>query len=171
VLTTPVIRCIKQQIPNVTLHYLTKKKFEQILSSNPHIDRVYSIDKNIKEVISDLKDEKYDYLIDLHHNIRTLQLKRKLNISHFSFPKLNIQKWLLVKFKINRLPKKHLIERYFETVKSLNVLNDQLPCDYYIPSQDEIDVKATYQLSQFVAVAMGAQFATKRLPLNKMLEN
>lgn len=170
VLTTPVLRCIKQQVPNVTLHYLTKKKFEQILNSNPNIDRVFSIDKNIKEVLSSLQDEKYNYVIDLHHNIRTLRLKWKLGVPHFSFPKLNIQKWLLVKFKINRLPKMHIVERYFETVKSLNVVNDQLPCDYFIPFEDEVNVAEKYQLTRFVAVATGAQFATKRLPVNKMRE-
>ena len=170
VLTSPVVRCLKKQIPNVTLHFLTKKKFETIVNANPNIDRVISIETSINEVIQNLKDEKYDYVIDLHHNVRTLQLKWKLRVPHFSFPKLNIQKWLLVHFKINRLPQKHIVERYFETVKFLNVINDQLSCDYFIPSKDEINVLEKYNVTQFVAVAMGAQFATKRLPVAKMLE-
>jgi ADP-heptose:LPS heptosyltransferase len=170
VLTSPVIRCLKKQIPNVTLHFLTKKKFESIVNANPNIDRVITIEKNINEVTQSLKKEKYDYVIDLHHNIRTLRLKWKLGVKNFSFPKLNIQKWLLVQFKINQLPKKHIVERYFEAVKSLNVVNDQLPCDYFIPSEDEIKVAEKYQITQFVAIAIGAQFATKRLPVSKMSE-
>lgn len=170
VLTTPVIRCIKQQVEHVTLHYLSKKKFEPILEANPYIDRIYSIDKQIKEVLTALKGENYDYVIDLHHNIRTLRLKKSLGVPHFSFPKLNIQKWLLVQLKINRLPTKHLVDRYFETVKFLNVSNDHLPCDYFIPAEDEIAIAERYPFTTFVALALGAQFATKRLPVNKLVE-
>ena len=44
VLTTPVVRAIKSQMENVELHFLTKKVNEQIVNSNPHIDKVHLYD-------------------------------------------------------------------------------------------------------------------------------
>ena len=67
VLTTPVIRCLKLQL-GAEIHYLTKKSFQGILTSNPHIDKVYTIEKQVTGILPNLKKENYDYIIDLHKN-------------------------------------------------------------------------------------------------------
>jgi len=172
VLTSPVVRCIKLQLPDAELHYLTKRAFEAIVSNNPYVDQTFTIEKSIQEILPQLKAEKYDFLVDLHHNIRTLSLKRKLGIRNATFPKLHISKWLLVNFKINTLPDKHIVERYFEAVKPLKVTNDGLRCDFFIAPTQEKDTQLTLGVApqQFTAFAIGAQFATKRLPVHKMIE-
>jgi ADP-heptose:LPS heptosyltransferase len=38
VLTTPVIRCLKRQIPGTEIHYCTKKQYVGVLEANPYID-------------------------------------------------------------------------------------------------------------------------------------
>jgi len=172
VLTSPVIRCIKQQLPDVELHYLTKKSFQSIVVNNPYVDKTITIEKSIKEILPLLKAENYDFLVDLHNNIRTLSLKRKLHVRSAAFPKLHVAKWLMVNFKVNVLPDKHIIERYFEAVRPLEVVNDGQRCDFFIAPDPEVDTEATLGVSpkQFVAFAIGAQFATKRLPVHKMVE-
>ena len=172
VLTTPVIRCLKQQLVDVEIHYLTKQKFRTILSENPYIDHLHTIEKSSNEIVSQLKAFDFDYIIDLHNNIRTRTLSLKLGVKTYRFPKLNIQKWLYVRFKINRLPNIHIVDRYFEAVKSLSVINDLLPCDYYIAPKDVIDLKQRLDLdpNNYIAFAIGAQFATKRLPNHKIKE-
>lgn len=172
VLTTPIVRCLKEQVADVEIHYLTKKAFSSILETNPHIHKIHSIDHSIKEVLQELKAEKFDFLVDLHNNIRTLSLKRKLAVSNAAFPKLNISKWILVNFKWNRLPQHHVVERYFEAVKPLHVVNDNKPCDFFIAQKDIVDIESTFFLApkSYVALAIGAQFATKRMPKSKLLE-
>lgn len=171
VLTTPVVRCLKKQIPNTEIHYITKKSFSSILENNPYIDKLITINSSINEVISELKAEKYDWIIDLHKNVRTLSLKQKLKVPSRSFPKINIEKWMLVKFKIDRMPKIHVVDRYFETVKHLGVNNDLLPCDFFIASDSYVNIPDTFAIStSFISMAIGAQFATKRLPLQKLIE-
>jgi ADP-heptose:LPS heptosyltransferase len=54
VLTTPVVRCTKQQLKNVELHYLTKKSFAPILQRNPYIDRIHSLQDDWEMTISEL---------------------------------------------------------------------------------------------------------------------
>lgn len=172
VLTTPVVRCLKQQLPHAEIHFLTKKKFQTILAGNPYIDKLHTIEKSINEHVSILKNEKFDIIIDLHNNLRTQTLSLKLGVKTHRFPKLNIKKWFYVRFKINQMPNIHIVERYFETVKPLHVKNDQLPCDYFIAEKDKVDTQASLRLevNSYVAFAMGAQFATKRLPNHKIKE-
>lgn len=171
VLTTPIIRCLKQQVPNAEIHFITKKKFSTILENNPFVDKLITIQSSINEVISDLKKEKYDWVIDLHKNVRTLSLKQKLKAPSRSFPKINIEKWMLVKFKIDRMPKMHVVDRYFETVKHLGIKNDLLPCDFFISKESIIDVQTELDITtSFITIAIGTQFATKRMPLEKLIE-
>lgn len=168
VLTTPVVRCLKKQNPSVEIHYLTKKSFLPILKDNPYIDKLFTIEKSIKEIIDELKKENYHWVIDLHKNIRTLSLKKALGVPSKSFPKLNIEKWLLVNFKIDKMKNQHIVDRYFETVSHLGIKNDFNSCDFFIHSTEEINVKSEFELvpKSFVAIAVGAQFFTKRMPLS-----
>lgn len=176
VLTTPVVRCLSLQL-NTEIHYLTKKSYESILITNPYVNKVWTIEKEVTEIQAELKQENFDYIIDLHKNLRTLRLKTYLQKKSFSFNKLNIEKWLMVNLKINRLPNIHIVERYLETVKSLNIKNDGQGLDYFIPKEDSIN------LSQFLikegsdldinnrkirAFVIGAAHATKRLPTKKI---
>ncbi|MBS1627686.1 MAG: glycosyltransferase family 9 protein [Bacteroidetes bacterium] len=173
VLTTPAIRCLKQQINNVSVHYLTKENYASILTSNPYIDKVITLNNDWSLMIAELKKEQYDYIIDLHHNLRTLKVKRALKkVKSFSFNKLNIQKWLLTAFKINILPTEHIVDRYMNTLKKMNVFNDGQGLDFFIPEKDKValkDIPASHHFG-FIGIVIGAALNTKKLPLSKLKE-
>ena len=173
VLTTPVIRCAKQQVKDAEVHFLTKEKFSAVIKYNPYIDKLYTIEADLREVIPQLKSENYDYVIDLHHNARTFKLKRIMGKPAFSFNKLNWEKFLVVNFKINKLPEKHIVDRYFETVLPLGISNDGKGLDYFISDKEQVDIirllPEHFQDGYDVLVAGGSYF-TKRIPLNKLLE-
>src|SRR6058998_3185217 len=105
VLTTPVIRCLKKQLPHSEIHYLIKPAFKTIILNNPYVDRIHELQENWDKMIEGLKKEKFDHIIDLHHNLRTLRVKKELNIPAYSFNKLNIEKFIFVKLKWNVMPK------------------------------------------------------------------
>jgi len=172
VLTTPVVRCLKAQIDNAEIHYVTKIQYQSILQDNPYIDKFILLQESLADLIQDLKKEKYDVVIDLHNNLRTRILKWKLGVRSFSFNKLNIEKWLMVNLKINHLPDQHIVDRYLETTKSLGIKNDALGLDYFIPDKDEVPFEwlpESYR-GGFVAYAIGGQHETKKLPLKRMIE-
>ena len=172
VLTTPVIRCLKQQYPDAEVHYVTKKSYETLLENNPHIDKVFVLENGLNKMIKDLQSERYDYVIDLHNNLRTTIIKLRLGVKSFSFDKLNLQKWLLVKFKKNLMPNVHIVDRYMNTVESLGVKNDNKGLDYFIPEKDEMpsDWLPENFRNGYAVYAIGGQHETKKLPLNKMIE-
>lgn len=173
VLTTPVIRCLKQQVDDAEVHYLTKNSFGEIIENNPYISKVHLLHNNLNDVINDLKKENFDYIIDLHNNLRTLKIKRALReIPSFSFNKLNIEKWLLTALKINVMPKVHIVDRYLDTVKTFEVKNDGKGLDYFIPQKDIVpdnDIPAAQSLG-YIGIVIGAAHNTKKLPLHKLKE-
>jgi heptosyltransferase-2 len=123
-------------------------------------------------VLEDLKKEHYDLVIDLHKNIRSWQVRHALSAKSVAFDKLNVEKWLLVQLKINRLPHTHIVERYLATVAAFGVAPDARGLDYFIPPQDEISILKHFgwKNEQYIAFVTGAAHATKRLPELKIIE-
>jgi ADP-heptose:LPS heptosyltransferase len=173
VLTTPVMRCIKKQLPTAIIHYATKASYSAIVESNPYVDKVLVLRDYIEEIIEIAKVEKYDYIIDLHNNLRTLQLKKALKkVPSTTVNKLNVQKWLLTNLKINRMPNLHIVDRYMETVEHLNVRNDGQGLDYFIPTNDIVkdnDIPTSH-MAGYIGIVIGAAHATKQFPVNKLIE-
>ncbi len=172
VLTTPIVRCLKLQYPEAEVHYVTKKSYKTLLENNPYIDKIFTLEKSLNDLVKQLKLEEYDYVIDLHNNLRTSIIKLGLGVKSFSFDKLNFQKWILVKFKKNIMPNVHIVDRYMKTVESLGVVNDNKGLDYFIPEKDEIplDYLPENFRKGYAVYAVGGQHETKKLPLNKMIE-
>lgn len=171
VLTTPVVRCLKTQLPLAEIHYLIKPKFKMVMEHNPYIDKIHLLQNDWDKMMAELKEEQFDYVIDLHHNLRTLRVKKALKIPSFSFNKLNIEKFIFVKLKWNVMPKHlHIIDRYMETVKPFGVYNDGAGMDYFIPKNQEVkesDIPAAHH-SGYIAIVIGASFYTKKLPVYKL---
>ena len=177
VLTTPIVRCLKEQVENAEVHFITKAQYVEILADNPFIDKILTL-KSFSETIDKIKEENYDYLIDLHNNIRSLRFKNKLKIVDFSFPKLNWQKWLMVHFKINKLPDIHIVDRYFETVKLFDVTNDSKGLDFFINPNNEINIQALnsedsieiFKALNYIALAIGGRHNTKKMPVEMLVK-
>ena len=170
VLTSPVLRCLKEQIEGLELHYLTKKSFEPVLSANPHIDKLHFFENSLTNCISELKKENFDHIIDLHNNLRTLIIKTSLGVNSSSFDKLNWQKWILVNFKKNILPKVHIVDRYLQTVSFLGVKNDDKGLDYYLNGTYQLEKLLPSSHLKYTSVVIGAQHGTKRLPVERLIE-
>lgn len=171
VLTTPVVRGLKKQVEGAVVHYLTKPQFAGIVENNPNVDKVHVLADDLNETVKELMAENFDYLIDLHHNLRTSLLKRKLPIVNFSFNKLNLRKWLYVNLKINTLPDVHIVDRYRDTVNVFDVNDDGKGLDFYIPERDKVDPieKHSAFKGKYMVVVLGANHATKQIPKDKIV--
>ena len=172
VLTTPVVRCLKQQVEGAEVHFVTKKKHASIVYSNPFIDKVHVLRGNLSELLKELEEEQFDYIIDLHQNIRSNRIKSRLKIPAFSFQKLNFQKYLLVQLKINKLPDKHIVDRYMETLTVFDVENDGKGLDFFIPENEKFDFATLPEKFQkgYIAFVIAGTYSTKRLPPEKIIE-
>lgn len=166
VLTSPIIRCVKKQLGS-EVHFITKTKFRAVIEHNPHVDKIWSINKEITEITPNLKAENYDLIIDLHKNLRSKRLIISLGVKSVSFDKINIEKWLRVHTRLNFLPKNHLVDRYFNGLKSIGLTNDDEGLSYH-HGLTEYDIADLVPTERYVAIVLGATYHTKRIPLEKL---
>ncbi len=168
--TTPVVRCLKKQLPGAEIHFLTKPAFKYIYQNNPYLDKLLLLKSSLSETIEDIRSEQYDYVIDLHSNLRTWLIKLRSGIKSSTYKKQRLRKWLSLKFHLRLVPPVHLVERYLKTVKFLGVTNDGKPIDYYIQSQYELSalLPQSHQ-PDYVAFVIGATHFTKRMPNEKII--
>lgn len=170
VLTTPIVRALKQQLKNVEIHYLTKKTNYSLLQNNKYIDKIHLLED--ADLLKKLRSNKFDYIVDLHNNLRTLKIKAMLGVKSKAFPKLNLKKFLLVNFKINKLPNIHIVDRYFEATSKLGVINDKKGLDFFLQEEDFVspDALPLDFHDGYIAVVVGSKHFTKQMPLNLLAQ-
>ncbi len=172
VLCSPVVRVLYKAGHEV--HFLSKKSYVHLLEPSPYISKVLAFDENWGSLIREVKNEGYDVLIDLHKNLRTLRLKLFSGVKSYSFPKINLQKWMKVKFKRTKLPDVHIVDRYIKPIEVLGLNNDNEGLDYFFPEDFEFDWRSW--LSQrgiednYIAWVTGGTHSTKRLPEEKIVD-
>ena len=167
---------MKMQLPIGTeIHYLCKPSYKVLLNENKYIDKIWVLQPNLMDTVKEINAQEFDCIIDLQNNLRTFVIKQFCKVKAYSFNKLNFSKFLLTQFKINRIPSIHIVDRYFEAVKELNVCDDGAGMDYFNPTLPA-DIYAKTGLNQeinFVAIAIGGQHSTKKMPftqLSKLIE-
>lgn len=174
VLTTPVIRVLKEASNEpVELHYLLKEPFMDVLNGDPRIDRFHLWEKNsTSKVLSDLKKESFDHVVDLQNSFRSLRVRARLCCPSSSFPKLNKEKWMRVQLGMDRLPRVHVVDRYFEALRPLGLENDGKGLEYHIRPEEEVERSelGLPEKGPFVTFSIGGAHATKRLPEERIIE-
>lgn len=168
--TTPVVRCLKKQVPNAEVHFLTKPAFKYIYDNNPYVDKLLLLKPTLKETIDEIKAEGYDHIVDLHNNLRTAIIKLRTGIPSGTYKKQPIKKWLSLKFKLKLIAPTHLVDRYLEATKSLGVVNDEQPIDYYVKAEHQLSklLPPSHQKA-YVAFIIGATHFTKRMPNERII--
>jgi ADP-heptose:LPS heptosyltransferase len=168
--TTPVVRCLKKQVPNAEVHFLTKPAFKYIYDNNPYVDKLLLLKPSLTDTINEIKAEQYDHIVDLHNNLRTTLIKLRTGIKSSTYKKQPIKKWLSLKFKLKLIAPTHLVDRYLEATKPLGVVNDGKPIDYYIKAEHQLDklLPASHQ-NGYISFIIGATHFTKRMPNEKII--
>ncbi|MEO5911954.1 MAG: glycosyltransferase family 9 protein [Pelobium sp.] len=169
--TSPVIRCLKNQLENAEIHYLTKPNFKFLLEHNPYVDQLLLLKPKLSETIAELKKENYDIVIDLHNSLRSAIVRARLGVKTSTYQKERLKKWLAIKMKINLIKPDHLVDRYLKTVAFLGVRNDGKSIDYFLPENTtslEAIIPDHYE-KPYVAFVIGATHFTKRMPNDKVV--
>jgi ADP-heptose:LPS heptosyltransferase len=168
VITSAVLRALAIKYPSATIHFATKMAFAPLVQYHPAVHKVHALDHDFRSFVNEVKSEAFTHVIDLHKNLRTKRLRTALSmVKWYSYDKLNWQKWLYVNLKINRLPRKHIVHRYFEGLKDLDLVYDNKGLDFYLPANLTLP-EGTMLPKNYVCYAIGGTYATKRLPIDKL---
>lgn len=187
VLTTPLIRKIKEKYPEAEIDFLVYNNFLEAISSNPYLRNIIIFDKKnkkkeyINEIIKKLKMENYDYVFDLHSKILSKLIGKKVvkgeKGKFFTYKKRKWWKTLLVKMRL--IPYNAdctIVESYFTVMKKTDLkisftreniekgLGDNL--EFYIDDSIQKKILEKYNLinEKYFVLAPGASKFTKKWP-------
>ncbi len=185
VLTTPVIRSIKEKYPHAEIDFIVYGTFSEAISLNPDINELIIFDRKkskdrdyIKEVVKLLKSKEYDYVIDLHSKILSRVIGKSLEnrkTKYFRYKKRKWWKTLFVKAKlITYNADCTIVESYFTALKNLGIsfTEDNLKAgkgdglEFYINEEEEKEFLEKYKLKniEYIVLAPGASKFTKKWP-------
>jgi heptosyltransferase-2 len=170
ILTTPIVRALKYKYPDAEIHVVTKVQNVQMWNENPYVFAVHAYEGSIWKLANKLRKIGFDAIVDLHKNLRSHLLCALLFKWPYQIDKFTAERKLRVKKKINRIPKKHLVDRNFEALKSLGIENDLKGLDFFIPKNQEINPMDIGVKGKYIVYALGAQHITKVLSYPKMIE-
>lgn len=168
-LTTPLIRSIKKMNSDLMIDYIVREQFYEALQYNPNLNEVYrySNEKNQNQnLFSSIISNKYDLVIDLQNNLRSKEITKKINCVTVRFKKSNINKFLLVHFKINRFKNAPPIPIRYAEAASIKELDDE-GLDFFTHNKPDSRLR---QDENYVGICPGAKHFTKRWPKDYFIE-
>lgn len=167
-MTTPIIRCVKLQL-EMELHYLVDNRYKSLLEHNPHIYKIHGFDQEWTELKEELKAEDFNLVIDLHKITKTIRLGSFLKKPVIHFHKGTLEKWLMLKFRINKLPSGHLVDRFFDGVGRIKVNDDGKGMELFIDSKSEtrtMTILNRLEINEaYTAIVVGGAKWTKQIPI------
>ena len=173
-LTTPLIRSLKKQNPNLQIDLLIRSEYSDLLKANPYISSLHLFsreDQENKKLKIKLMEMKYDCIIDLQNNLRSKLFLNNLTGEVLTFNKKRFEKVLLVHLKINLLKEVPQIPiRYAETIPDFQLDDEGL--DLFLPENIASRIPAGQNV---IGLCPGARHFTKRwqkenfIQLGKML--
>ena len=135
ILTTPVLKAMRNKFPKASIYYLTRKDYKELLYLNPYLNEVICVDTydgikgvfNLLKMVRAIKKMNIDLVVDLHFR-------------HWSYVRTAL--WTLVlrnfigasiKIKSYKLPfnykremrtlHSHVVDLYFEALKNIDIFS------------------------------------------------
>jgi len=176
VLTTPVIRTLHKQYPDIKIDYLIKEQFKDLIAYHPALDTIRTIPKDFSfKQLVDLHKQlqssgKYDFILDLHDNLRSRVLTLRGNLPYRRYNKHRFYRWLYVYWKIpTSAIEPYITDRYFEAARPLGISDDGEGLDFYFPDDFKFatsslaaQAKSFGDAEQPITMAPGAAWPTKQ---------
>jgi len=168
-LTTPFVRTIKTQFPQIKIDMLIREEYADVIKFNPYIDKKLlfkKVNKSNNDLINELRINNYELVIDLQNNLRSKKIISSLKVNTIKFDKRSFDKFLLVNFKINNLKEVPLIPvRYSKTIQTLKL--DEQGLDLFTDKSADARIIGKNNLIGFCP---GARHFTKRWPQEYFIE-
>jgi len=179
-LTAPLIRMVKTCYPNLQIDFLVKKMYEPLLRCNSHIDRliVFSPEEGLSQIRRQIREEKYDYIVDLQKNLRSLMVRffartRKTVPYHLG----RWKRFLLVHFRMYMdVDFKPVPLRYLDSLSQWGIADDGMGLELKIEEDAERSIdrhlaeRGIREIDRGVVLIPGSSYWTKRWPAQKFAQ-
>ncbi|MBK9334485.1 MAG: glycosyltransferase family 9 protein [Ignavibacteria bacterium] len=166
ILSYPLLKILRKKFPEAEIHFLTGKNYSEVLRLNENTDRIIEAKKDREVTRKEIQDEKYDIILDIHKNLKSIYFSKNNAPDVRRIVKNNFKKFLLVKFKINLF--KEIIPVY---KKYLLTIADYLNKDDYKFSVSDLKVPSIEGFDfKYSVIAPSSRHFTKTYPAEKFIE-
>jgi heptosyltransferase-2 len=122
ILTLPVVESIKQHQPQAEIDFLTNSNYAPLVEQFPGIRRVYAFDKVKPFSLKELRQIRYDTVIDLQKNPRSVLFTALINPRNVSsYPKRRWQRELLIRNSKLKFRIGHTVDAYLMALARLKI--------------------------------------------------
>lgn len=181
VLSTPLVRQLHRTYPEAVIDVMVHERFAEVWKNNPHVRHVWDVDPRAHHQLhSTLKlrmrasvaDGRYDMVVDLQHNHRSRRLRRGLGRTVVHAPKHRLEKLALVWLKRYPDAITSVVSRYRSCVEHLPLALDVEGPEVWLPEERAMGAYGGWTTAPTgrIALAPGAQHATKRWPAERYVE-
>jgi heptosyltransferase-2 len=145
-----------------------------LLAHNPRVDAVIGYDPTtpLSALADEIRNRRITHGVDLHGSLRSRRLRRLVGGPWRGYPKQRLARAVLIRTKRDAYrDKRHVVERYFDAARDLDVAPDERSLEFFIPRETQVKAKQFLAATglgtdrTLVAVAPGAAHATKRWAL------
>lgn len=175
ILATPVVSALKTKFPESSIDILVKKGNESLLSNNPKIHTIYTLDKSkgkfkeIRTLISTFKKSQYDLVVNLHRfgssGLIAGLSKGKLIIGFKKNP---------FSFLYHRKKQHKIGDGTHEVKRNLSLIseftNDTILRPELYPAEKDFKKLSKYKSAKYYCLAPASVWYTKQLPAEKWIE-
>ncbi|MFH1351709.1 MAG: glycosyltransferase family 9 protein [Pseudomonadota bacterium] len=151
---TPVLENLKKKVSDITVHVLVNKGTEGVLALHPFIDKLWVYDRKIakknivnsiyyhKNIIQQLRSERYDFVIDFSHGDRAAFLSFMTGApERITYQDSSTLSHIMMNRIIRSDPfKHHIIDYQLESLKFLGLNDFYRSLRIYIPESDHQEV-------------------------------
>ncbi len=122
ILSLPVASAIKQNDSDTVVDFVTRAEYAPIFDQFPAVDTAYAFDGNMRLLLKELKKRKYDTVIDLQKNPRSLIFTVGINPKTVvSYPKRRLRRELIIRRPKLKFNIGHTVDAYLVALKRLKV--------------------------------------------------
>ncbi|HET9750108.1 MAG TPA: hypothetical protein VFS06_12465, partial [Casimicrobiaceae bacterium] len=102
-LTTPLLRALKQRHPDAEIVFVTKQAMAPLIANNPHVTRVMSLapGQSVTDLARHLRDLRPSHGLDLHGSLRSTALRLLVPTRWSGYSKRKLRRTLLISTKID----------------------------------------------------------------------
>ena len=167
-LTTPFVRSLKKQYPKLKIDFLLREQYKDSMLLNSNINSLITIQKDydVKETKEQLLKNNYDLVIDLQNNFRSRKISKGISNKIVRFKKPALNKFLLVKTKINLFREIIPIPvRYAATIPNFNL--DEKGLEIFTDSE----ISPLFEKDKiYIGICPGSRHKTKMYPEEYFIE-
>lgn len=167
-LTTPLIRTLKSIHPELSIDFIVRSEYEDVIKHNPNLNKIITIKRDYKtnSIREEIHKNKYDLIIDLQNNLRSKRLTNGSMSEIVRYKKPYLNRTLLVKFKINRF--KEIIPVPVKYANAIpNFLLDDKGLELFLPDNIE---SSPDEEKNYIGFCPGSRHKTKMWPEEYFIE-